>query len=121
MLPTFRDGQIVLVSKMRAINGPLRRGDVVLVDRGHDVLIKRVVYLPGDVIPPEESMRFRRVAEFFDIVRPDARAQFGGLRVPDGYVVILGDNRRVSEDSRLFGPIKEGDIIGRVVNAPAKP
>ncbi len=122
MLPTYRDGQLLLINKIRALHGPLKRNDVVLVEHGNDVLIKRVVYLPGDIVPAQDSFQFRRVMEFFDIVRPGPNEpRYPGLKVPEGFIVILGDNRRVSEDSRLFGPVKEGDVIGRVVNAPSKP
>jgi signal peptidase I len=122
MLPTYHDGQYLLVNKMRALTGKLHRGDVVLISHANDVLVKRVAYLPGDVIPAEEYFSFMRVAEFFDIARPGVQgSSFPSLKVPENYIVVLGDNRRVSEDSRLFGPVKEGDVIGRVVNAPPKP
>jgi signal peptidase I len=122
MLPTYRDGQFVLVNKIRAVNGPLHRGDVVLVEHGNDVLIKRVAYLPGDEVAPRDSWMFRRVMEFFDIAKPAPQGPpFPRLKVPPGFLVVLGDNRRVSEDSRIFGPVKENEIIGRVINAPARP
>jgi signal peptidase I len=122
MLPTYRDGQLVLVNKVRALNGPLNRGDVVLVEHGNDVLIKRVAFLPGDEIPPRDTWMFRRVLEFFDVLPPTPNGPpFSRLKVPPGFLVVLGDNRRVSEDSRAFGPVKENEVIGRVVNAPSKP
>jgi len=122
MLPTYRDGQMVLVNKIHAVNGPIQRGDVVLVGHGNDILIKRVAFLPGDTIPPRDNWMFRRVAEFFDIQRPGTTdPPMPLMKVPPGFLVVLGDNRRVSEDSRAFGPVKEGEVIGRVVNAPPKP
>jgi signal peptidase I len=122
MLPTYKDGQMVLVNKIGASSNSLKPGDVVLIDHGRDVLIKRVAYLPGDVIPPRDTWMFRRVTEFFDIQQPTpAGPPIPLLKVPPGFLVVLGDNRRVSEDSRLFGPVKANEVIGRVVNAPAKP
>jgi signal peptidase I len=122
MLPTYKDGQLVLVNKVRALHGPLNRGDVVLVEHGNDVLIKRIAYLPGDEIAPRDTWMFRRVLEFFDVLPPTPNGPpFSRLKVPPGFLVVLGDNRRVSEDSRAFGPVKENEIIGRVVNAPSKP
>lgn len=123
MLPTYRDGQMVIVNRLFAITGPLRRGDVVLVRTANDILIKRIAYLPGDVILPPDSIAFRHVTEYFEADRrpgdPEYMAQ-ARLKVPAGFVVVLGDNRAVSEDSRMFGPIAVGDILGRVVNAPAR-
>ena len=40
--------------------------------------------------------------------------------MPPGYVVVLGDNLNASEDSRVFGPVALGDILGKVVAARPK-
>src|SRR5512143_471052 len=69
MLPSYRDGQIVFVNRFLALNGPLRRGDVVLVRTANDVLIKRVAYLPGDTIDLPEVFAFRRVRDYFEVER----------------------------------------------------
>jgi signal peptidase I len=115
MLPTYRDGQMLLVSR---ITGSLERGDVVLVKAANDVLIKRIAYLPGDEIPPREAFAFRRVRDYFEVSRrAGVPPDLSPLKVPAGYLVVLGDNRAVSEDSRVFGPVAFGDVLGRVVNA----
>ena len=40
---------------------------------------------------------------------------FGPVRVPAGAVLVLGDNRANSLDSRAFGPIRADELQGRVV------
>ena len=35
-------------------------------------------------------------------------------KIPAGDILVLGDNRPASKDSRFFGPIKESSIVGRV-------
>ena len=37
------------------------------------------------------------------------------MEIKDGYYVVMGDNRRNSLDSRVFGMVKASDIVGRVV------
>ncbi len=121
MLPTYSDGQIVFVSRLLALGGSVRKGDVLLLRKGNDVLIKRVAYVEGQTLDAASSRVFYRVRDFFEILR--MRPAEGGrdaaqLQVPKGYIVVLGDNARASEDSRAFGPIPLSDVIGRVMNPP---
>ena len=47
---------------------------------------------------------------------PAGTATFGidePLVVPEGQVLVLGDNRQNSSDGRVFGPIDEDSVIGR--------
>jgi signal peptidase I len=120
MLPTYHDGQVVLARRVRPSAADLSRGDVILLRHGNDTLIKRVAMLPGDTISGWDARAFRRVRDYFDETDdpPGGGPLAIRLTVPKGYVVVLGDNRRVSDDSRAFGPVAEKDIIGRVVNAP---
>ena len=37
------------------------------------------------------------------------------LVIPNGEVYILGDNRMIAQDSRVFGPIKVADVLGKVI------
>jgi signal peptidase I len=121
MLPTYRDGQLLLANRFTALTGPLRRGDVVLVKTANEVIIKRIAYMPGDIIPPPDSFAFRRVKDYFEVERPrEEQGYLPTLKVPSGFVVVLGDNRRNSEDSRSFGPIAFRDILGRIINAPPR-
>ncbi len=70
-------------------------------------VVKRVVATGGDVVAIHDGGVFvndRRLLE------PYARAyapgyRYGPLQVPPGTVFVLGDNRRISEDSTTFGPV----------------
>src|SRR5437016_11797434 len=114
MLPTYRDGQMVLVNRLAGGAGTWRRGDVVLVRVGNDVLIKRVSKLPGETLSRMESEQFTRSSMWFEPTKDQANP----LRVPPGSLVVLGDNKAVSDDSRAFGPVPFKDVTGIVVNAP---
>jgi signal peptidase I len=40
----------------------------------------------------------------------------GPIRIPEGQLYVMGDNRAplASQDSRRFGPIEAGSVLGRV-------
>jgi len=129
MEPTYVNGQVVLVQRHNGFSHPLHRYDVVLLRHDRDVLIKRIYRLEGeeltDTLYPYTARQARRsrVVDYYEQDPPIALP--GGppprLFVPKGYVVVLGDNIRNSEDSRAFGPVPVRDILGVVVNSPPPP
>ncbi|MFZ5918415.1 MAG: signal peptidase I [Chloroflexota bacterium] len=118
MWPNLSYNDRVIVNKMayRLGDGP-QRGDVVVVALPDEpeLLVKRVVALPG------ETVAVRGGQVFIDgrpLQEPWAVHQ-GGIDcpptpVPPGHLFVLGDNRPASRDSRWFGPVAVDDIDGRV-------
>ena len=119
MVPTFDDGQRVVVLKLFS---DIQRGDIVIFssqdDPGKD-LIKRVIALPG------ERIQIRK-----GIVRINGKVlKEGYLEDKDyglydaeideevglGQLYVLGDNRDDSHDSRRFGSVSEESLKGKVV------
>ena len=37
------------------------------------------------------------------------------IRIPEGYVFCMGDNRNHSSDSRYIGPVPLDHVLGRVI------
>lgn len=109
MTPTLHPGEKLLVRRCGIT--ALKVGDIVVLEPprvpvSHEVTvlarlptrtqwqIKRVAALPGDPIPPP------------------AQKAAGTLRaVPDGTLIVLGDNN-ASNDSRLNGPYPADRILG---------
>jgi signal peptidase I len=86
--------------------------------RASDTFIKRVVAVGGDTLAIDDG---RAVRNGHRAVEPFARPCGGGadcnfpkaIRVPRGYVFVMGDNRGESDDSRFWGPIPVSWVIGQ--------
>ena len=135
MVPTLRDGYIVMTEKVSTYFDNYDRGDIVILD-GEDMegynheeyLIKRIVGLPGETVRIADGHVYIReagAAEFYMLDEPylvdgvETYVMSWGLDRgyneitlgPDEYYC-LGDNRPVSNDSRNLGPFSADRIKG---------
>lgn len=119
MTPTLLPGRRVLTRRL-ATSRPLRRGDVVVVksDELARVLIKRVIGLGGEkvVVTPTGRIQVgRKVLDEPYVVNPCGPQ--GTFDVPIAHLLLLGDDRAKSNDSRTWHtpclPLTK--VLGRVV------
>jgi signal peptidase I len=107
----------------------LRRGDIVAFHppRGaatacgaSGTFVNRVVGMPGEVIVGHRDgvlwVDGHRLVEPYLHRRGRRNSLFVGSRwrVPQRSLFLVGDNRTASCDSRIFGAVSFGDMIGRV-------
>ena len=121
MLPTLGEGHSVLAVRSSRRWNRLERRDIVVfrhLEFPGRVFIKRIVGLP------DEQVRVENGAIYIDDVlleepyleRRDASRQdlnrtwWNG----PGELFLVGDNRQDSKDSRTFGPVDGGLVLGRV-------
>ncbi|WP_313631332.1 signal peptidase I [Enterococcus devriesei] len=129
MDPTLADGERVIALK----NTEVKRFDIVTFPAPDDPgknYIKRVIGLPGDTIEYKSDQLYingKKVAEpYLDEFKKELKDDqpltydfnlkdlFGAEKVPAGELFVLGDNRRISKDSRIIGMIKEKNIMADV-------
>ncbi|MDR1204708.1 MAG: signal peptidase I [Peptococcaceae bacterium] len=117
MMPTLRDGEIVIVVGW----GELKRGDVAAFHSNHKVLLKRVIAVSGEWVDIDADGAVTVNGETLD----EPYAPEKGLgncdimlphQVPDGRWFVMGDRRLTSIDSRLgaIGAVSGEQIIGKV-------
>jgi signal peptidase I len=102
MAPAYLPGDRVLVRRRRLIR--VRAGEVVVLrsppDRVvHPLMVKRVAAVPGEPVPIELA---------------DAPCGPLDTPVPMDRLLVLGDNSRVSFDSREYGYLRAEHLVGVV-------
>ena len=117
MNPTYWEQEVVQVKAHRKP----KRFDVVVLhppDAPDELYLKRVIGLPGERIEYQNGELFvngELVAdEFADHTEDFVWESISKKLIPEGYYFVLGDNRTISKDSRIFGLVSEKQILGIV-------
>jgi signal peptidase I len=143
MVPQLRVNDKILVSRLSYRLHGIHRGDLVvfseppgvhitggahsglLQDVGKDlglvprsdVLVKRVIGLPGDTVEGHDGHIYVNGRLLLEPYLPPSQIavtpDFPLAHVPKGDLWVMGDNRQNSYDSKFFGPIKESSVLGR--------
>lgn len=138
MRMTLIEGDLILVNKfiygakvpftdfrLPALRQP-KRGDVIVfiypLDRKKD-FIKRLVGLPGDTVEikggsiyingePAPEAIFNQIYYYN---KGEFGNELGKITVPKDSYFVLGDNSATSKDSRYWGFVAKGDLLGQAM------
>ena len=83
-----------------------------------EIFVKRLIGLPGERWSISNGFVYingRRLREPYVPPRVRDRESFPGGRIPKGKYLVLGDNRIISCDSRVWGYVPEKNVIARVI------
>ena len=110
MYPTLEGNEIMLLNKLASID----RFDIVVLklDGDNDNLIKRIIGLPGEPVEIKDNKIYINDEELDDPYGYGVTYNIDPVTLGEDEYYILGDNRIVSLDSRVFGKISRSEIKG---------
>lgn len=120
MESTLNQGDVVIINKLiyKNVRG-IKRNDIVIIQEEEKNMIKRIIGMPGDNIEYKDNFLYingEKYKESFlkdEVITEDFKlSDIGYEKIPDGYYLVLGDNRENSKDSRDFGLVNKKDIVG---------
>lgn len=134
MEPTLRAGDRVLVARfMYRLQDP-ERGDIIVFHppgvgnqpirdaqtKADVYFIKRIIGLPGETVVGRNGAveickapnRGCRTLDEPYLARNTGMTDFAPVTIPEDQYFMMGDNRAVSDDSRDWGTLPRGNIIG---------
>ncbi|MCI9280844.1 MAG: signal peptidase I [Bacilli bacterium] len=110
MYPTLKGNEIMLLNKLGHIN----RFDIVVlkIDDREDNLIKRIIGLPGETVEIKDNEIYINDKKIEDKYGYGVTYNIDKVTLKKDEYFILGDNRKISLDSRVFGTIHKDEIKG---------
>lgn len=119
MVPTLEVNDRLITDKLLYRFTGLKRGDIVVFTPpvpSTDPYIKRVIGLPGDKVAVRDGKVFvNGVALDEPYIAEKPAYRLPETAVPDGHLLVLGDNRNHSADSHVWGLLARDKVMGRAV------
>ena len=118
MTPTLTNGDIVIAFS----GGSMERGDIIAFSYNNQILVKRVIALPGEWVDIDADGTVSIDGEVLE--EPYLQESALGTcdielpyQVPEGHYFVLGDLRSTSSDSRnsAVGCVAEAQVIGKIL------
>jgi signal peptidase I len=122
MVPTFQDGNYLIVDKISYKLSDPKRDDVVIFRYPNDqtkFFIKRIIGLPGETVKIDGSavsIINKENPKGFTLNEPYVKNISENnllMELKEDEYFVMGDNRSGSSDSRYWGPVKKNLLTGR--------
>lgn len=121
MDPNFSNGQYIIINEIGTRFFAPTRGEVIVFKPPVNIktyYIKRVIGLPGETISINSGVVTIKTVAGKTIVLDEPyisnsdTQNMDALTLKEQQYFVLGDNRPVSSDSRIWGPLPEENIVG---------
>lgn len=121
----LQSGELLWVNKIAYLTQQPKRGDIVVLrfpgDPAKDKYVKRIIGLPGETVDIKgytpyidgQELHEAYLPTSFDMPASDYTAQYTHIVLKPKEYFLMGDNRSVSSDSRIWGQARQEDLIGR--------
>ena len=111
MVPTLKEGEVLYLNKL---DKSFDQEDIVVIDKKVEgsAIIKRIIGMPNDEIKCINGVIFINDEKYEDNFGSGETSDFDEITLKSDEYFVMGDNRIVSKDSRMIGPIKENFIEG---------
>ena len=114
---TLKQGEILLLEK---VDKSYKRYDIVVIKEGNERIIKRIIGMPGESVKIVEGVIYINGEAIDDKHASSYTENFSLSKfdlevIPEDSYFVLGDNRKISKDSRLLGPINKKQIQGKAI------
>jgi len=124
MEPTFKTGEYLIIDQLSYSFDAPKRGEVIIFRYPNEpskFFIKRVIGLPNETVELHgKEIVIKNSEHPSGIILDEPYLEEGNRNVTnmtttlrDNEYFVLGDNRRASSDSRIWGPLAEDFIVGR--------
>lgn len=121
MLPTLHDRDRIIFEKISIYTKGFKRGQIVILNPPGEgkftFYVKRIIGLPGEKLEIKNGIVYINDQKLQESYLP--KETYTGddmtIKIPEGYVFVMGDNRERSQDSRAIGPIPIKNLKGRAV------
>lgn len=112
MYPTLQDKEFMILNKISLKQG-INRFDIVVVQENNKHIIKRVIGLPGESVMYKDNKLYINGKVIEDNYSKTTTNDFDNVILGENEYFVMGDNRAVSRDSRIIGPVNIKNIKGK--------
>ena len=123
---TLKNGEYLFLSKISYKIHEIERFDIIVIqDKDDDLIIKRVIGLPGDNVEYKDNILYINKKEVkdeygigittdFDLEEIcEITGDYCVTKIPEDMYLALGDNSEISSDSRVKGLFTRDQILGK--------